>query len=68
MAMHALKQKEAAAVTIGVGGRSTESESRTRGRSVPPERITLILSRKQQRWDEQLAAAKRVKKPVVPQV
>ncbi|CAM9245758.1 unnamed protein product [Hapterophycus canaliculatus] len=66
MAMHAQKQKET--VAVATDGRLNESEIRKKVRSVPPEKIRQILSRRQQRWDSQLQANKRTKKPLVPQV
>ncbi|CAM9244270.1 unnamed protein product, partial [Scytosiphon promiscuus] len=68
MAMHALKERERAHVATGTAGKSSEGERRTGLPSLPPENIRLILSRRQQRWDAQLAAAKKLKRPTIPQV
>lgn len=71
MAMHALKQKAAAADTADIADRREKArtrEVRTRFRSVSPEQIREVLSRRQRLWDQKLLSAKRKKKPVVPQV
>lgn len=67
MAIHELQRKAAAAeATATTDKRDTRNTS---SRScVSPEKIGQVLSRRQQLWDQQLLAAKRTKKPVVPQV
>lgn len=69
--MHALKRKAAASTTAESpekGDSPSETEARTRHESVPPGQIREVLARRQRLWDQQLAAARRRKKPVVPQV
>ncbi|CAM9129448.1 unnamed protein product [Ectocarpus fasciculatus] len=71
MAMHALKRKAATSTTAGIpekGDGPSENEARMRYKAVPPEQIREVLARRQRLWDQQLAAARRKKKPVVPQV
>lgn len=71
MAMHALKQKAAAADTAKITDKrekTKKSEVHARFRSVSPEQIREVLSRRQRLWDEKLLSAKRKKKLVVPQV
>lgn len=69
--MHALKRKAATSTTAGIpekGDGPSENEARMRYKAVPPEQIREVLARRQRLWDQQLAAARRKKKPVVPQV
>ncbi|CAM9161204.1 unnamed protein product [Pylaiella littoralis] len=70
MAMHALTRKAAAADTADTADRreKTKIKVRPRRRSVSPEQIREVLSRRQRLWDQKLLSAKRKKKPVVPQV
>ncbi|CAM9139862.1 unnamed protein product [Ectocarpus sp. 13 AM-2016] len=71
MAMHALKRKAAASTTAEFpenGDSPSETKARTRYKSVSPGQIREVLARRQRLWDQQLAAARRKKKPVVPQV
>lgn len=71
MAMHALLQKATAAGTNSLAAhRKTSDESKAHDNRtlVPPDRIREVLARKQQLWDDRLAATKWTKKLVVPQV
>ncbi len=71
--MHALKKKaeaaDASTITMAntIADKREESSARFRS-SLSPEQIREVLSRRQRIWEQRLIAAKKKKKPVVPQV
>lgn len=67
MAMHELQRKAVAAGATATDGMQETQTAKMRSYA-SPETIRQVLFRRQQRWDQQLLAAKRTKKPVVPQV
>lgn len=71
MEMHARQQKlmaAAASENARFEDSSGHHTARGRARSVPPEQIRDMLSRKQQRWDQVLAATKQKRRRVAPRV
>ncbi|CAM9478407.1 unnamed protein product, partial [Chrysoparadoxa australica] len=66
MAAHQIAQAQKSEPSSARGSVGSAGSSKKPKQSLPPEKVRLVLERKQRQWAAQLAARKRANKPTIP--